>query len=234
LLDAAAIPMTSFGLDDVSGLQVGRDASTFVWRGHTVSLALPGRFNVANAVAAATTADALGIDRPAIAAGLARVRTVPGHFEWVDAGQPFAVAVDYAHTPEALEHALRAARELAGDGRVIVVFGCGGDRDAGKRGPMGAAAASLADVAVLTSDNPRHEDPDAIIAEVVAGISNRSGLTIEPDRARAIALALEVAEPGDLVLIAGKGHETGQQIGDDVLPFDDRDVARRELEHAGR
>ncbi len=113
-----------------------------------------------NALAAATTAAALGIDVPTVAAGLAAVRTVPGHFEWVDAGQRFSVAVDYAHTPEALEQALIAARELAAGGRVIVVFGCGGDRDPGKRAPMGAAAAALADIAVVTSDNPRHEDPD--------------------------------------------------------------------------
>jgi UDP-N-acetylmuramoyl-L-alanyl-D-glutamate--2,6-diaminopimelate ligase len=167
-----------------------------------------------------------------VAAGLATVPSVPGHFEWVDAGQPFAVAVDYAHTPEALEQALVAARELSTGRRVIVVFGCGGDRDPGKRAPMGAAAAALADLAVLTSDNPRHEDPDAIIAEVVTGIADRSRVVIEPDRTRAITLALEVAEPGDLVLIAGKGHETGQQIGDTVLPFDDRDVALRQLKAA--
>ncbi|HZN15242.1 MAG TPA: UDP-N-acetylmuramoyl-L-alanyl-D-glutamate--2,6-diaminopimelate ligase [Acidimicrobiales bacterium] len=232
LVQHATIPMTTFSMTHAVDLKVERVASSFTWRGVPITLALPGRFNVANALAAATTAEELGVDRDAIAAGLRALQTVRGHFEWVDAGQAFAVAVDYAHTPEALAEALRAGRELAAGGRVIVVFGCGGDRDPGKRGPMGVAAATLADVAVLTSDNPRHEDPDAIIAAVVAGVAGQGRLVVEPDRARAIALALDEAEAGDLVLIAGKGHETGQQIGDTVYPFDDRDVARRALETA--
>jgi UDP-N-acetylmuramoyl-L-alanyl-D-glutamate--2,6-diaminopimelate ligase len=230
LLAETPLPVTPFSLSDAVDLDVVKDASRFLWRGVPVALTLPGRFNVANALAAAAAAEQLGVSATEVAAGLNAVRMVPGHFEWVDAGQAFAVAVDYAHTPEALEQALVAARELAAGGQVIVVFGCGGDRDPGKRAPMGVAAATLADVAILTSDNPRHEDPAAIIAAVVDGVGNAGTLLVEPDRATAIALALETARPGDLVLIAGKGHESGQQIGDTVVPFDDRDVARRQLE----
>jgi UDP-N-acetylmuramoyl-L-alanyl-D-glutamate--2,6-diaminopimelate ligase len=162
-----------------------------------------------------------------VAAGLSAAPPVPGRFEPVQAGQPFAVIVDYAHTPDGLAEALRAARAAA-SGRVLVVFGCGGDRDATKRPAMGTTAAELADVAVVTSDNPRSEDPAAIISAVLSGIpaSASSRVRVEPDRRAAIELALAEAEPGDVVLIAGKGHETTQTIGDQTLPFDDRDVAR--------
>jgi UDP-N-acetylmuramoyl-L-alanyl-D-glutamate--2,6-diaminopimelate ligase len=222
------IDAAPFSFADAHDLHMDRSGSRFTWRGQAVELRIAGRFNVANALAAATTAERLDVPIATVAAGLGTLTTVPGHLEWIDAGQPFAVAVDYAHTPEALESVLRAGRELVG-GRLIVVFGCGGDRDPGKRGPMGAAATALSDLAFLTSDNPRHEDPDAIIAQVAAGADARR-LIIEPDRAAAIARALDEANPGDLVLIAGKGHETGQQIGDTVHPFDDREVARRRLE----
>jgi UDP-N-acetylmuramoyl-L-alanyl-D-glutamate--2,6-diaminopimelate ligase len=152
----------------------------------------------------------------------------------VDEGQPFTVVVDYAHTPDALEQMLGAARTMAG-GRVIVVFGCGGDRDRGKRPQMGAIAVRDADLAVLTSDNPRSEDPAAIIDEVRAGCPGADNLVVEPDRAAAIALAVREARPGDLVAIAGKGHETGQTVGPVTHPFDDRDEARRALrEEAAR
>jgi UDP-N-acetylmuramoyl-L-alanyl-D-glutamate--2,6-diaminopimelate ligase len=227
LIANAAIPTTPFGFDDAEDLRVDQRGSRFTFHGHAIETALPGRFNVANALAAATTAEVLGIEGRDIAAGLASVSTVPGRFEWIDGGQPFAIAVDYAHTPEALEHALRGARELAGAGRVIVVFGCGGNRDRAKRGPMGQAAAALADVAIVTSDNPRHEDAQAIIDEVVAGAADGRSLVVEPDRERAIIRALSEAQSGDVVVVAGKGHETGQEIGDTVLPFDDRDVVRR-------
>jgi UDP-N-acetylmuramoyl-L-alanyl-D-glutamate--2,6-diaminopimelate ligase len=153
------------------------------------------------------------------------VRGVPGRFEPVDEGQPFAVIVDYAHKPGALENVLRTARELA-SGRLICVFGCGGDRDRGKRPQMGRIAHELADRAILTSDNPRSEEPGAIIADVLAGAP---ALEVEPDRAAAIALAIDSATAGDVVVIAGKGHEQGQEIAGVVHPFDDRDVAREAI-----
>jgi UDP-N-acetylmuramoyl-L-alanyl-D-glutamate--2,6-diaminopimelate ligase len=185
-------------------------------------LKLVGRFNVENALGAAAAARALGIDEDAIRAGLEAVEGVPGRLEHVDEGQPFAVVVDYAHKPASLETVLRTMRELA-SGRVICVFGCGGDRDRSKRPVMGRIAFELADVAVVTSDNPRSEDPRAIIAEIVEGAP---GLEIEPDRRAAIARAIEGAREGDVVLIAGKGHEQGQEIAGVKHPFDDREVAR--------
>jgi UDP-N-acetylmuramoyl-L-alanyl-D-glutamate--2,6-diaminopimelate ligase len=194
-----------------------------------VDYRLRGRFNVVNALGATAAAQVLGIDAAAIRAGLEAVHGVPGRFEEVSEGQPFLVLVDYAHTPDSLENALRAARELA-DGRVLCVFGCGGDRDREKRPLMGRVASELADVAVVTSDNPRSEDPAAIIAEIVAGTAGE--VVIEPDRRAAIELALESAEPADVVLVAGKGHEQGQEIDGAVLPFDDREVAREALRKA--
>jgi UDP-N-acetylmuramoyl-L-alanyl-D-glutamate--2,6-diaminopimelate ligase len=152
---------------------------------------------------------------------------VPGRFEYVDGGQPFAVVVDYAHTPEGVEVVLRAARQVvAQDARVTVVVGCGGDRDRAKRPLMAAAAESLADRVILTSDNPRHEDPRAILDEMQTGLRDPSRVIIDPDRAAAIRIAIEQAAAGDIVVIAGKGHETTQTIGDSVTPFDDREVAR--------
>jgi UDP-N-acetylmuramoyl-L-alanyl-D-glutamate--2,6-diaminopimelate ligase len=191
-----------------------------------VELRLRGEFNVANAVAAATAARALGVDDEAIAAGIASVAGVPGRFEEVDEGQPFTVLVDYSHKPAALETVLREARGLA-DGRVLCVFGCGGDRDREKRPLMGRIAAELADVTIVTSDNPRSEDPLAIIEEIVAGAGGAA--EVEPDRRRAIERAVGLAAPGDVVVIAGKGHETGQEIAGRKLPFDDREVAREAL-----
>jgi UDP-N-acetylmuramoyl-L-alanyl-D-glutamate--2,6-diaminopimelate ligase len=191
-----------------------------------IDLQLRGRFNVENALAAAAAARLLGIGDEAIATGLARVPGVPGRFESVDEGQPFAVIVDYAHKPGALENVLRTARELADGHRVLCVFGCGGDRDRGKRPQMGRIAAELADRAILTTDNPRSEDPEAIAAEVLAGAPD---LEVELDRAAAIRAAIGGAEPGDVVLIAGKGHEQGQEVAGVVHPFDDREVAREAL-----
>ena len=191
-----------------------------------VDYRLRGRFNVLNALGATAAAQVLGIDEAAIRAGLEAVEGVPGRFEEVSEGQPFTVLVDYAHTPDSLDNALSAARDLA-EGRVLCVFGCGGDRDREKRPLMGRVASELAEVAVVTSDNPRSEDPAAIIAEVVAGAAGE--VVVEPDRRRAIELAVEAAEPGDVVLVAGKGHEQGQEIGGVVLPFDDREVAREAL-----
>ncbi|MEX2211437.1 MAG: UDP-N-acetylmuramoyl-L-alanyl-D-glutamate--2,6-diaminopimelate ligase [Gaiellaceae bacterium] len=191
-----------------------------------VELRLRGRFNVLNALGALAAARLLGVEESAARAGIEMVEGVPGRFEEVDEGQPFTVLVDYAHTPDSLENVLRAAREL-GEGRLLCVFGCGGDRDREKRPLMGRVASELADIAVVTSDNPRSEDPDAIIAEVVAGAGG--DVQVEPDRRAAIAGAIEAARPGDVVVVAGKGHEPGQEVGGALLPFDDREVAREAL-----
>ena len=193
-----------------------------------IDLKLRGRFNVENALGAVAASRLLGLEEDAIARGIESVRGVPGRFESVDEGQPFTVIVDYAHKPGALENVLRAARELTGGGaRVICVVGAGGDRDRGKRPLMGRLASELADIAIVTSDNPRSEDPGAIIDEIVAGASGE--VEVEPDRAAAIARAIELARNGDVVLIAGKGAEQGQELADGTIPFDDREVAREAL-----
>jgi UDP-N-acetylmuramoyl-L-alanyl-D-glutamate--2,6-diaminopimelate ligase len=229
LLADAAVPTEPYSLADAEHLEVGAARCRFRWRGQLVELPLGGRFNASNALAAATAAAHLGIDVAAIAAGLSSAPPVPGRFEPVHAGQPFAVLVDYAHKPGALESALLAARDAAGGGRVLLVFGAGGDRDRTKRPEMGEVAARLADRVLLTSDNPRGEDPLAIIDAVRTGMARIDTLTIEPDRAAAIAQALAEARAGDVVLIAGKGHEAVQIVGDATLPFDDRAVARDAL-----
>jgi UDP-N-acetylmuramoyl-L-alanyl-D-glutamate--2,6-diaminopimelate ligase len=197
---------------------------------------LRGRFNLANVTGAVAVGEVLGLDHAAVAAGIASVAGVPGRFEPVDAGQGFQVLVDYAHTPDSLRNVLRSAREVAGDRRLLVVFGCGGDRDRGKRPQMGAIARELADVAVVTSDNPRTEEPQAIIDEILAGAEAAAGgeVEVEPDRRAAIALALARAEPGDVVVVAGKGHERGQERHGVITPFDDREVARELLTAAVR
>ena len=191
--------------------------------GGTLELALVGEVFAENALAAACAAHAVGIEAHAIRAGLAGCPGVPGRFELFQRTGP-VIAVDYAHTPDALVRTCATARALAGRGRVIVVFGAGGDSDAGTRGPMGEAVGAAAELAVVTTDNPRHEDPRAIAAMLVAGLERGGGarVVLEPDRARAIALALAEARPEDVVVIAGKGHETGQTIGDETLPFSDR------------
>jgi len=219
-------------LDDAVDLRTAADGSTFVWRGQPVHLPVPGRHNVSNALLAAEACRALGVPDDVVAAGLSGVPTVPGRFETIRSGQPFAVVVDYAHTPDALEQVLRAARELAGDGSsVTVVFGCGGDRDPGKRPAMGEVACRLADSVLLTNDNPRSEDPLRILDEIRSGCPHAP--RTEPDRRAAIHLALAGAGSGDVVVIAGKGHEQGQVLGATVTPFDDRDVARDELATLG-
>lgn len=191
---------------------------------------LVGRFNVANALAAAATALVVGFSFEAVLAGLAAPVNVPGRFERVGAGRDFAVLVDYAHTPDALETVLGAARPLVDGGKLVVVFGCGGDRDRTKRPLMGEVATRLADVAVLTSDNPRSEDPGAIATDVLGGVpADRTAPLVELDRRCAIRAALRVAQPGDVVVIAGKGHETGQTFAGVTVPFDDRVVALEEL-----
>jgi len=200
-----------------------------------IRLQLPGRHNVLNALAAAATARALALPPEAIRDGLEEVRGVPGRLQRVSPdGHPFAVFVDYAHTDDALTNVLACVRPLTA-GRVICVFGCGGDRDRGKRPRMAAAVERAADVAIVTSDNPRSEAPGAIIEEILCGFSasRRVEVQVEPERRAAISLALRLAQPGDTVLIAGKGHEDYQLVGDRTLPFDDASVARSFLEAGG-
>ncbi|MBV9942960.1 MAG: UDP-N-acetylmuramoyl-L-alanyl-D-glutamate--2,6-diaminopimelate ligase [Solirubrobacterales bacterium] len=196
---------------------------------------LPGRFNVYNVLGALAAVRALGVPLDTAVAAIETAGHVPGRFQPVDAGQEFAVLVDYAHTPDSLENVLRAARGLLADaslgegGRVHVVFGCGGDRDRGKRPLMGEIAARLADRVIVTSDNPRSEDPQAIISEILAGAG--AGVEHDADRRRAINAAIGGARPGDVVVIAGKGHEQGQEFaGGRKIPFDDVTVAREALE----
>jgi UDP-N-acetylmuramoyl-L-alanyl-D-glutamate--2,6-diaminopimelate ligase len=201
--------------------------STFAVDGLELRSPLPGRFNVLNVLGAVAVARELGVDDATIARAVPQAGRVPGRFEPVDEGQSFAVLVDYAHTPDSLENVLRAARQLA-RGRVVCVFGCGGDRDRGKRPEMGRIASELADVAIVTSDNPRSEDPEAIIAEVLAGMG--PGAVTEVDRRAAIDQAVGLADAGDVVVIAGKGHEQGQEFeGGRKVPFDDVTVAREAL-----
>jgi UDP-N-acetylmuramoyl-L-alanyl-D-glutamate--2,6-diaminopimelate ligase len=220
---AAELPdALTFGFADDA--QIGPEALA------GVELKLRGRFNVENALGAFAAARLLGIDEDAIARGLESVRGVPGRFEAIDEGQPFEVIVDYAHKPVALETLLRTVRELA-NGRVICVFGCGGDRDREKRPQMGRIASELADAVIVTNDNPRSEDPQAIIDAIVAGAVG--AVEVEPDRARAIAQAIELAHDGDVVLIAGKGAEQGQEFADRTVPFDDRESAREALRTLG-
>lgn len=244
LADAALVPTDGYALADAEDLVVGAAGSTFRWRGHQVHLGLGGEFNVANALAAAGAAVALGVDEAKVAAGLSRPVVVPGRFEPVDAGQPFAVVVDFAHTPDGLEHLLAAASPLVGTvdegapGRVTVVFGCGGERDPDKRPLMGDAAARGADRVVLTADNSRGERTEAIIEAVKQGLDRArprraDEVVVEPDRRTAIAVALAGARPGDVVLVAGKGHEATQDVDGVVVPFDDRTVVREELGRLG-
>jgi len=248
-LAGGPLPVVTFSPDDATEVEVWARGARFCWRGKRFELNIGGRFNVANAVAAATTAVELGAGLEAVAEGLANLETVKGRFQAVDVGQPFDVVVDFAHTPAALEGAINAARDLVAQraqastgavnslrppvtsrpGRVLVVFGAGGDRDKSKRPLMGRVASMLADVAIVTSDNPRSEPPLAIMEEILGG-AEAGKVVAEPDRARAITSAVMAALPGDVVLIAGKGHETGQDFGTHVQPFDDVDVAREAIE----
>ena len=197
---------------------------------------LLGRHNASNILAAASAAWAMGYDLEHIKAGVEGLAAVPGRLEAVDAGQPFSVLVDYAHTEESLRNVLGALRRMrvGGRGRILVVFGCGGDRDRGKRPLMGRAVEDLSDFFIVTSDNPRTEDPLAVIRDIEGGIENHSRYLVEPDRRAAIKIALGMARRDDLVLIAGKGHETVQIVGRETRPFDDRAVAREILTENGR
>jgi len=231
---AAGLPgVMTVGLQagaEVRATQVcfGLTGSDFTLDGVRLHTPLPGRFNVVNALGAIAAARVLGVDDATIARALRDAGRVPGRLEPVDEGQEFAVLVDYAHTPDGLDNVLRAARELAGAGRVIAVFGAGGDRDRGKRPLMGAVAAERADIVVVTSDNPRSEDPEAIVAEVLQGAG--AGAEAIVDRRAAITHAVRAARPGDVVVIAGKGHEQGQEFAHARKePFDDVTVAREAL-----
>lgn len=225
-----SVAVEIYSLDQAADLHYDGPTSLFRWGQHQIVLPLAGAHNVSNALGAATAAVAAGIPTEQVAAALEKSSPVRGRFELVSGSQPFHVAIDYAHTPDAMESALTAARQVAGSNRVLVVFGCGGDRDARKRPEMGRVAERGADVAIVTSDNPRSEEPGAIITEVVAGFAAPAAAVVEPDRRRAIEVALRQAREGDMVLIAGKGHETYQEIGETRLPFDDADVARSILE----
>jgi UDP-N-acetylmuramoyl-L-alanyl-D-glutamate--2,6-diaminopimelate ligase len=211
-------PLLTYGDSDDADVRVAGET--------TFPLRLSGGFNRLNGLAAVAISRLLGVPPRAVSDGLERVAGVPGRFETIDEGQPFTVIVDYSHKPGALEAVLRAARELTA-GRLICVFGAGGDRDRGKRPQMGRVANELADLAVVTSDNPRSEDPVAIIEEILTGMDGDP--VVEPDRRRAIAIAIGEADEGDAVVIAGKGNEQGQEFADRKIPFDDREVAREAL-----
>jgi UDP-N-acetylmuramoyl-L-alanyl-D-glutamate--2,6-diaminopimelate ligase len=248
LTHVAKVPVTTFSAEGDPGadwraegvrLEPGGSEFRVIGPGGVeadVRVSLPGPFNVANALAAIVALVEAGIPLQTAVRGIAGLPGVPGRLEVIDEGQDFTVVVDYAHKPGAVHAVLASLREL-GDGRLIIVLGCGGDRDKGKRPIMGELAARHADVAVFTDDNPRSEDPWAILDAMVGGVltvpeSERAHVIVEPDRADAIARAIAEARPGDVVLVAGKGHEQGQYVGADVLPFDDREVVRRIL--AGR
>ncbi|WP_446740523.1 UDP-N-acetylmuramoyl-L-alanyl-D-glutamate--2,6-diaminopimelate ligase [Nocardioides sp. T2.26MG-1] len=238
LLERATIPLRTFsatGADAdwrASDVELSAEGSAFVITtpaGDRVAARcpLPGDFNVANTLAAVAAAAEAGLDAAAVAAGIAASGGVPGRLERVDAGQDFVVVVDYAHKPDAVAAAIRTLRPLT-SGQVIVVLGAGGDRDPGKRPIMAEIAARLADLLVVTDDNPRTEDPAAIRAAMLAGVETGEAIEVG-DRRAAIREALRRARPGDIVLVAGKGHETGQEVAGVVHPFDDRDVVREEI-----
>jgi UDP-N-acetylmuramoyl-L-alanyl-D-glutamate--2,6-diaminopimelate ligase len=234
LLAGHATELRSFAVErqaDLRALDVRVDAEGLSFRVGDVAVRSPlrGAFNVSNVLGAFAAADTLGFDPALTAEAIAGVRDVPGRMEPVDAGQEFLVMVDYAHTPDSILSVLRGARPLTA-GRLICVFGCGGDRDRAKRSPMGKVATEQADLTIVTSDNPRGEDPLAIIDEIVEGARAGGGaFVVEPDRRAAIRLAVRDARAGDVVIIAGKGHETTQDLRATVVPFDDRRVAREEL-----
>jgi UDP-N-acetylmuramoyl-L-alanyl-D-glutamate--2,6-diaminopimelate ligase len=229
LLDATEIKTVNFGLDDIEHIEVTASSHSYTWRKKTVQVPVGGKFNVSNSLAAATVAATLGVDIVDIVAGLAAAGTVAGRFQSISDSAPFDVIVDYAHTPDALQRVLETTREIiAPGGKIILVFGCGGDRDRAKRPQMGAIAAAEADCVIVTSDNPRSEEPMDIAHQIVSGIEDsdrRTSVSVELDRRSAIELALMTARKGDVVIIAGKGHETTQTIGNQVLPFNDALVA---------
>lgn len=239
-----SIPCTTFGIEqgDVRALDVvmREHGSAFRAVGEGLDLAidlpLPGPFNIYNALAAVVGCEALEVEATFITEGIATLKRVPGRFESVDLGQPFSVVIDYAHTPDGISNVCAAARAMT-NGAVVMVFGCGGDRDRSKRPLMGLAASQGADLVFITSDNPRSEDPAAIVAQIEAGMVDHpplQGYQVVIDRREAIRLAIESAAPGDVVVIAGKGHERGQEFADVTIPFDDREVATAALRELAR
>jgi len=233
LSDVTTIGITSDDADlQAESITIDASGSSFTAAGVDFRVPLPGNFNVLNALCAIAIAHALGVENSVIAVALAGAEVAPGRFEPVDEGQPFAAIVDYAHTPDSLENALRTARELT-ENRLIVVFGAGGARDSGKREQMGRVASELADLMIVTSDNPRSEEPQVIIDAILAGVAGAGAAEVEiyVDRAEAIAAGVAAAAVGDVVLVAGKGHEQGQQIAHGVvLDFDDRKVLAQAIE----
>ena len=222
----STLSLTTVTRAQARDVEVTARSIALTWHGARAHVAMGGEMNVTNALVAAATGAALGIPPDAVAQGLTAAPPVPGRFEVVVPGPPVTVVVDYAHTPAALEATLTAARHVA-QGNVLTVFGCGGDRDKGKRPEMGRVAAHLSDIAVITSDNSRSEDPRVVVAEVRAGASGGAAdVVVELDRAAAISLAVERARPGDVVVVAGKGHETELVGPEGSAPFDDRDVVR--------
>jgi UDP-N-acetylmuramoyl-L-alanyl-D-glutamate--2,6-diaminopimelate ligase len=233
-----------YGTDSRAELRAANIQSDFaglsfdlIWQGQKqlVHSPLVGQINVWNILAASGAALSYGLDLAAIARGIEACQSVPGRFERIDCGQPFLVVVDFAHTEAALRNVISLVRQTVKPGaRVITIFGCGGDRDRTKRPMMGAAAAELSDYVVITSDNPRSEDPLAIINDVMVGIGRHDTPHVsEPDRKMAIQRAMQLARPGDAVLLAGKGHETYQILKDRTIDFDDRVIARSVLESMG-
>ena len=219
------LEVVGYRLTDAKEIHHDGASTRFKWRGFDVRLGLAGSHNVSNALAALEVARLLDADLERAIAGLASMEPPAGRFEFVPTAESFSVIVDYAHTPDALEAAINAAREVTTNGRVVLVFGCGGDRDHDKRQEMGRVASERADVVFVTSDNPRSEDPLTIIDAIIAGFRPGSEPMIDTDRASAIRHAIDLAQPDDVVLIAGKGHETQQVIGNKTLPFDDRLIA---------
>jgi UDP-N-acetylmuramoyl-L-alanyl-D-glutamate--2,6-diaminopimelate ligase len=233
LLDTMTIDSMSFGMSDVTHVHMDARRLEFNIDGVHMRAHVGGQFNVMNSLAAVSAARALGVSLTEIAEGLSRATAVPGRFESIDAGQQFDVIVDYAHTPDALERVLDSSRSLMSEtGKLVVVFGCGGDRDMEKRQPMGEIAGAKADVVILTSDNPRSESGAEIALQINAGVQasdSHKVLCTELDRRAAIGMAFSIAQAGDVVVIAGKGHESTQTIGTDVFPFNDAQVARELL-----
>jgi len=228
LLAMATVPCTAVRREEASDVVMSVTGTTFFWRGHLVNSSLIGGYNIENTLVALSIVSSLGASDEAVSQAMSAVSPVTGRFEVVHAGS-FTVLVDYAHTPDGLQKLLRDVRGLMSSGRLITVFGCGGDRDAAKRPEMGAIASELSDLAIVTSDNPRSEDPSAIIDAVLEGVVAGRAVEREVDRRRAIARALERAHDGDVVVVAGKGHEVTQTIGDIVTAFDDREVVRELL-----
>jgi UDP-N-acetylmuramoyl-L-alanyl-D-glutamate--2,6-diaminopimelate ligase len=242
LADVTQNPLT-YGLQSSAQLTAKKIQLTFEGVAFTaqtpngkieVESRLVGRINVYNILAAMGAAQALGLSNEVIARGIRDLNSVSGRFQPIAMGQPFLVVVDYAHTDDALENLIRTARELNPKGRIITLFGCGGEKDRTKRPVMGEVAGRLSDLTILSSDNPKSEDPLKIISDIVVGLQKTNGkYMIEPDREKAIGAAIDEAQAGDILLLAGKGHENYQILADRTLEFDDREVARRALRERG-